>query len=99
LLSFPRLGEKVVYRWVFEYGVRPWNIVATIVVVILFFAVVFFAAQYTDHILPGEQSPAFVSRALNGLYFSVTTFATVGYEDVGALGWAASAARSRGSWA
>jgi len=95
LLSLPRTGQLVAYREVFGYGVRPWKIVRAIVFVIVLFAFVFWRAKCRGLIL-SDSPPALSSGFLNSLYFSVITFATVGYGDVRALGWAASAAMVEG---
>jgi len=99
LLFLPRLGKWVVFRKAFGHGVRPQNIVITIGAVVAFFGLVFFIAHLTGDIVPhpgNDTRPAFALRALNSLYFSVITFATVGYGDARALGWAASAAMVEG---
>jgi len=99
LLFLPRLGKWLVFRKAFGHGVRPQNILITIGVVVAFFGLVFYIAHLTGDIVPhpgNDTRPAFASQPLNSLYFSVITFATVGYGDVRALGWAASAAMLEG---
>ena len=76
------------------YGVKPLNVFVTIGAVILVCAGLFCWACYTGRITPG--SFPFASSFLNGLYFSVITFATVGYGDVRAVGWAAGLAMVEG---
>ncbi len=95
LLCLPRLGKLVVFRWGFGYGVRPWRVVITILVVVLAFGCLFWRAEAAG-LIRSSDPPAFASPCLKGLYFSAITFATVGYGDVRALGWAASAAMVEG---
>jgi len=99
LLYWERFGRLFVFSWCFGYGVRPWRVVGTIAVVVLAFGFLFAVAHATGHVEAhptGATRPAFDSPLLNGLYFSAITFATVGYGDVRALGWAASAAMVEG---
>lgn len=97
LMSLPRHGfYLVIGRLVFGYGVRPWNVVFTIMVVLSFCAGLFCWAYSTGMIMTDSGSPPFASPFLTGLYFSVITFATVGYGDVRAVGWAAGLAMVEG---
>jgi len=99
LLAAPRIGKLVVFKIVFGYGVKPWNVVATILAVVLAFSLVFAKAHQVGLIKPHpsvDTVPAFASPLANGLYFSVITFATVGYGDVRGTGWAASFAMIEG---
>ncbi len=95
LLCLPRWGKWLIFRKAFGYGVRPWNIVITILVVVLAFGCLFWRAEAAG-LIRSTDPPAFTSPLLKGLYFSAITFATVGYGDVRALGWAASAAMIEG---
>ena len=83
LAAFPRLGALVLYCWVFGYGVRPKNIVIVILVVIIACTVCYYSGRSSLHI---EHSPTFNAVA-NALYFSVITYATVGYGDISPQGW------------
>jgi len=96
LLYWERFGRWLVFKWAFGYGVGPWNIVCTIAVVLLAFSVLFGFAHASDMLRATDGRPPFESSFLMGPYFSVITFATVGYGDVRALGWAASAAMLEG---
>ncbi|MBN1592341.1 MAG: potassium channel family protein [Candidatus Coatesbacteria bacterium] len=96
LCAFPRFGKRVVSKWIFGYGVRLKNLIWTILVVIFGFGGLFWLAiEAEDLILKCTPKP-FDSDCLNALYFSVITFATVGYGDVRAVGWAAGLAMVEG---
>ncbi len=96
LVGFPRHGMWLIYRKVFGYGVKPMNMVFTIVAVILVCSVLFCCAYYTGKITSDSGPSPFISAFLNGLYFSVITFATVGYGDLSPTGWAAGLAMVEG---
>jgi len=91
-----RVGVWFLYRKVFGYGVKPINVVITIAVVIAICSGFFCWAYATGKIMSDSGSFPFASAFFNGLYFSVITFATVGYGDVRAIGWAAGLAMVEG---
>jgi hypothetical protein len=96
LLAFPYWQDSLIYRKVLGYGVRPWNVIRSIAIVMLFFWLIYIIAFFEGSILPSNQSFAFNSPILDSLYFSVITYATVGYGDIHAIGWAASFAMIEG---
>ena len=97
LYCYPRFGKWVLYKWAFGYDVRPWHLIATILVVIIVCSVLFWLAYPENLLLKSDSAkPLFTCQYLNGAYFSVITFATVGYGDVRAIGWAASLAMVEG---
>jgi len=103
LAAFPRLGALVLYCWVFGYGVRPRNVVLTALIVIFVCGVLFSAADAAGLLQPlhteKDKRPfgtGAASSIMTGFYFSVITFATVGYGDVSATGWAAGLAMVEG---
>jgi len=72
-------------------------LIATILVVIIVCSVLFWLAYPENLLLKSDSAkPLFTCQYLNGAYFSVITFATVGYGDVRAIGWAASLAMVEG---
>jgi len=79
----PRFGWFALFRVVFGYGVKPRNIVATIFVVIIACAVCYY---FWGNNLYTEHSPT-SNAVANALYFSVITYATVGYGDISPQGW------------
>jgi len=103
LFALPRIGVLVLYRGVFGYGVRPRNVILTALVVVLVCGMFFTLADAKGLLEPLQEEknkrpfgtgPA--SSIMTGLYFSVITFATVGYGDVSATGWAAGLAMVEG---
>ena len=95
LYAFPRPGKWVVNKWVFGFGVRLKHLVVTILLVIFGFSGLFYLADLEKLIIKCEPRP-FGWDYFNGLYFSVITFATVGYGDLRAVGWAAGLAMVEG---
>jgi hypothetical protein len=77
------------YKQILGYGVNPLIVARAIGIVLLLFSFIFCIANYTGHILTTTEPVAFGNRYFDSLYFSVITFATVGYGDVRAIGWAA----------
>jgi uncharacterized protein YjbI with pentapeptide repeats len=100
---YPRAEKLLLYRGVLGYGVRPKKILYTILAVIIVGWLLFAVADVTgavDHRkslstlewLPfGKGQPV-----LTGLYLSLITYATVGFGDVSATGWAAGVAMMEG---
>jgi len=77
------------YKWIAGYGVNPWNIVKTICVVFVIFALLFGTVFYGKLCYEGKPLPAddgFWTRAGNALYFSGITYATIGYGDISPVG-------------
>ncbi len=95
LYGFPRSGKWVVNKLVFGYGVRLKNLIITILIVIFACSVLFCCAS-PEKLIIKCKPPPFVWGYLSSLYFSVITFATVGYGDVRAEGWAAGLAMVEG---
>ncbi len=78
------------FEFIFGYGVRPWRIVGTIGAILVGCSVAYYFGKLAGN-------PPFDSyHFFNALYFSVITFATVGYGDISATGWAAALAMIEG---
>jgi|GEM_PF-2238553 len=85
LLVFPRVGKWLLYRKVFGYGVKPQNVLITGLIIIFAFAAIYCFFGYYN--LDFNCDPPTDSEFVNALYFSVITYATVGYGDVSPQGW------------
>ncbi|WP_222917260.1 pentapeptide repeat-containing protein [Natrinema sp. SYSU A 869] len=88
-------------RWVMQYGTSPWRVVATSLLLILVCAVLYpltggirevgtnSAVTYQIENPADAPSRVLVQAFLKSLYFSVITFATLGYGDIQPVGgWA-----------
>lgn len=88
-------------RWVMQYGTSPWRVVATSLLLILLCAVLYpltggiqeigtdSAVTYQIDDPADAPSRVLVRTFLKSLYFSVVTFATLGYGDIQPVGgWA-----------
>lgn len=88
-------------RWIMRYGISPWRVVAASALVIVGAALLFpvtggiqetgNGAPLTYRVGdPTQATPSWALRVLfRSLYFSVVTFATLGYGDIQPLGgWA-----------
>lgn len=97
VIGLPRLGMWFLYRKVFGYGVKPINVVISIAIVMAICTGFFWWACADGKITcDPDGSLPFESSLLNGMYFSVITFATVGYGDLSPTGWAAGLAMVEG---
>ncbi|MCD6328339.1 potassium channel family protein [bacterium] len=96
LFGFPRSGKWVVSKWIFGYGVRLKNLIATILIVIFGCSGLFWLALSEKKLILKCEPLPFDWGYLNSLYFSVITYATVGYGDVRAIDWAAGLAMVEG---
>jgi len=96
LCALPRFASITINRVVFGYGVRLKNLIWTILLVLFGFSGLFWLAIATDKLILKCKPLPFDWDYLNALYFSVITFATVGYGDVRAVGWAAGLAMVEG---
>ena len=95
LFAFPRFGKWVVFKHILGYGVRPWKVATSIGITITIFWIIFCIANY-NHLLGYPNGPVTGIPWLDSLYFSIITFATVGYGDVHPTSWAASFAMIEG---
>ncbi|MCD4657480.1 MAG: hypothetical protein K8S87_08030 [Planctomycetes bacterium] len=94
--SFPKFKKFTINKLVLGYGVNPWNIIITVVLVLLISGGLFTFASYNGN-FPNTSIPFGEQNHIQtGLYFSVITFATVGFGDVSATGWAAGLAMVEG---
>jgi len=91
-LALPKYGKFMVYRVVFGYGVRIKNLVIVILIVI-FAAWILYWIWYSS--LSVEHAPT-TSNAFNAFYFSVITYATVGYGDMSPQNFLAGIALTEG---
>jgi hypothetical protein len=85
-------------RWIMRYGDSPWRVLATSLVIILVFALLFpltggiqetqGETSITYALENPETAPTWwISRVLfKSVYFSVVTFATLGYGDIQPIG-------------
>ena len=90
-------------RWIMGYGRDPWRILATSAVVIVLCALLFpflgglqdtvpdDPVTYSLAVPPGSSVDYAVTAFGKSLYFSVVTFATLGYGDIQPVGTAARA--------
>jgi hypothetical protein len=74
-----------IMKKILGYGVKPQNVLLTILVVILI-AWAFFSSGYND-LSFDDGIPPTSYWWLNTLYFSFITYATVGFGDVSPTGW------------
>jgi hypothetical protein len=74
------LPELVFGRWLFGYGERPIRVLFASAAVVLICAL-FYCSDYSQLIMRSELNSD-VSEFLDGLYFSVTTFTTLGFGDM-----------------
>ncbi|UPV72789.1 pentapeptide repeat-containing protein [Halorussus limi] len=91
--SYPRALGKETWRWTTGYGSNPWRVIATAAVVIVVCAILFpLVGQIHDgtpsgvpvkyYFDPGSGLYYNVVVFFQSLYFSVVTFATLGYGDM-----------------
>jgi hypothetical protein len=74
------LPELVFGRWLFGYGERPIRVLFASAAVVLICAL-FYCTDYSQLTMRSDVTGD-VSKFLDGLYFSVTTFTTLGYGDM-----------------
>ena len=74
------LPELILGRWLFGYGERPVRVLAASGAIILLCAL-FYASPLAE--LSCRTDPVSLQRStMDGLYFSITTFATLGFGDI-----------------
>ncbi len=88
LFSLKRFISKLL-DYTTGYGEKPLNVVATMLITIVFFAFLYglFGVKYNDQILKfnSNHMPIFTTL-LNLLYFSTIVFTTVGFGDITPVG-------------
>ncbi|NHN47732.1 ion transporter [Halostella sp. JP-L12] len=96
--NYLRAVKMEASRWVMLYGTSPWRVLGSSAVVILLCAILFpitggiqesgaeYAITYTLEQPEDTAVPVIVTVLFKSLYFSVVTFATLGFGDISPVG-------------
>jgi uncharacterized protein YjbI with pentapeptide repeats len=97
-ISDKRFGLRVLwflYKEVVGYGVKPLKVIRTMGIVLVVCWLLYWIVGYSHLSFRGVEPPT-PYPIVNAAYFSVITYATVGYGDVSPTGWIVGLAMAEG---